>query len=387
MAIKLCFSGKMKSGKDTAANFMLQEHGGTSLHIFASGYQFVSGMLLYGLRGKTIDPEHKTKFERWMLQQVGSLGRKLFGKDIWLNKTVKIIENMESNVFITGVRFPNEIKRLKEIGVESVHVTRPLDIRLAAGAFNVDHETETGLDNFTDFDYVIENNKSLSEFHFKLKVLPWSKQVKEVLGLDKISSRDQNWAVANQGEMDKVTGMFSEAKNLTAEDVKGFGWQAKEDQTQFGKGAETLEEYQDRMWAPKFATVPALPELATENQIRREINRLARLIDTLDLVHDPDTVLPKGLELDEQVQKTLKSIDKILNKIAAENKALADDAEITAAFDEIEAKEGARRARKRERDNASRQRRRFEARMARLKVSQEAARATKAKKKKKKTKK
>lgn len=163
-SIRLAFCGKMKSGKDTAVNHLKSLHGGTVIHMFASGYRFVEWLMLYPIFGCVIDPDNKTKFERLMLQWIGHWGRVLFGKNIWLNRTLKTIAKTKGNVFVTGVRYPNEIKRLKEIEVQSVWVDRPESSRLESGAYNINHETETALDTFKDFDYKIPNDKDLKTF-------------------------------------------------------------------------------------------------------------------------------------------------------------------------------------------------------------------------------
>lgn len=170
MSLKLAISGKMRSGKDTAVDYLIGINGGTSVHIFEAGYRFVEALLFYWVIGHRIDKNNKNRLERLLLQWVGSFGRKYFGKDVWLRQTLKLISKLPGNVFVTGVRFPNEIEKLKELGFTSLHIVRDDDLRSGndASAVNLGHETETGLDAYTGFYYVIRNNGTLSDFKMSL---------------------------------------------------------------------------------------------------------------------------------------------------------------------------------------------------------------------------
>jgi protein tyrosine phosphatase (PTP) superfamily phosphohydrolase (DUF442 family) len=180
--IRLAFCGKMKSGKDTAARMLTILRGGTTIHMFASGYRWTERLLLYPLFGAKIDTENKTKLERLALQWVGYWGRVLFGKDVWIRGTLKMIKNTPGNVYVVGVRYPNEIEKLKQIGVQSVWIERPEADRIAAGAFNLNHETETALDGYTGFDYRIPNDKDLGTFRRRVECYAHIGKLLEMVG-------------------------------------------------------------------------------------------------------------------------------------------------------------------------------------------------------------
>jgi len=251
--IRLAFCGKMKSGKDTAANHLKNLKGGTTIHVFAAGYRFVELLLCYWLVGAKIDPDKKSKFERLMLQWVGHWGRVLFGKDIWLNRTIKMIAKTKGNVFVTGVRYPNEIARLKAIGVQSVWIDRPLPARLQAGAFNLGHETEIALDNFTGFDFKIPNDKDLATFLRRVECY---------------------------GHIDKIASVVEDAQ-LTRASRVAQGLPATQENVMF------MDDGVERGWKPEDPNYTALKEArakATE-ELRLEMETRARSFTNDELTY------------------------------------------------------------------------------------------------------
>ena len=167
--IRIGLCGKQKSGKDTAANYLKQEYGGTIFHIAQGVYNTTELLLGYKFIGKKISMENKTDFERTCLQRVGEYGRKIFGKDIWLKQAASLLNKLEGNVYITGVRFPNEVEFLQSLGVKCIWIDRSEQARIKDGAFNLYHETETALDNYDGFDAVLNNNGSIAGLKLQIQ--------------------------------------------------------------------------------------------------------------------------------------------------------------------------------------------------------------------------
>ena len=107
-----------------------------------------------------------------MLQKVGTeMGRSIH-PDTWVNAlfseytfNLRRRQNPDGgttiaegfpNWIITDVRFPNEANIIKEKGGIMVRVKRPTDI--AEG-----HSSETALDDYKEFDYILENDGSLED--------------------------------------------------------------------------------------------------------------------------------------------------------------------------------------------------------------------------------
>ena len=64
---------------------------------------------------------------------------------------------------VTDTRYPNEIQRIKHefSDVVTIRITRDSVEKLK-------HPSETALDQWADWDYVVENNGSLEEFQKKI---------------------------------------------------------------------------------------------------------------------------------------------------------------------------------------------------------------------------
>lgn len=73
-------------------------------------------------------------------------------------------EEPKDKWIITDLRYPNEAKAIKEKGGISLRVNRVTDN-------NSSHESETALDNYQDWDYVIDNNGSIEDLIKKVKDL------------------------------------------------------------------------------------------------------------------------------------------------------------------------------------------------------------------------
>lgn len=97
---------------------------------------------------------------RYLLQTLGTeWGRNLIDKDIWV-KTLLSDYKRNSDWIITDVRFENEAMAIKERG--------GLLIRINRGQSPDEHSSETMLDNYDGFDYVIDNNGTWGELTDKV---------------------------------------------------------------------------------------------------------------------------------------------------------------------------------------------------------------------------
>ena len=153
-------SGKARSGKDTAAEVILEKYDGVPL-AFANDIKTIA-YDHYDWNGK------KDELGRKLLQDIGTTGRN-YNRDLWANKTVDMIQewSLQSSdnqlAVVTDTRYPNEIQRVKHEfpNVVTIRITRDSVEKLK-------HPSETALDQWTDWDYVVENNGSLEEFQKKI---------------------------------------------------------------------------------------------------------------------------------------------------------------------------------------------------------------------------
>ena len=153
-------SGKAGSGKNYIAN-LLKKKLNNSLVTSLSKY-----IKLYAFELSLWDGDDNNK-PRKFLQETGDLLRA-----IDLNfLTKRMLEDIKvyaklglENIIISDVRLLDEIKYLKSnlsdvttIRINNIHSTRKLTDQ------EKKHITETNLDNYQDFDYIIDNNDNLEE--------------------------------------------------------------------------------------------------------------------------------------------------------------------------------------------------------------------------------
>lgn len=177
----LGFSGYARSGKDTAAGFLLElgwkriafadklrsflyrlnpileQHQDPDFGLFET--RITEVIDFYGWDGYK---ESKFADEiRGLLQRLGTeCGRQILGDNVWVNAALYDTIPSE-NYVITDVRFPNEAKAIRDRGGRLVRINRP-----GIGPIN-NHPSETSLDDFV-FDYYIQNDDTLEALQRKV---------------------------------------------------------------------------------------------------------------------------------------------------------------------------------------------------------------------------
>ena len=141
-------SGLAGSGKDTVANFIAKKHKFVKVS-FASALKDATASIFSWprdlLEGDTdesrewreqVDPYWSAKFgytvtPRIMLQQFGTnVCREYLDDNIWINCVEKKLQEHSKNklnTIITDVRFPNEVKMLRNVGGKVFRVKRGQD--------------------------------------------------------------------------------------------------------------------------------------------------------------------------------------------------------------------------------------------------------------------
>ncbi len=167
-------------GKDTAAEYLEKKYPGRIKRVgFADKLKEVC-MLLFGLSHEqcygakevkeAIDPRYGMS-PREIMQKVGDGMRKIYA-DIWIDTvfytTIPQHEEEGYDCFvISDVRYPNEGDKVHAEGGTLVKV-----LREGAGVkVGADHSSETAMKNYTDFDFILDNNGSFEEYYEKLDKL------------------------------------------------------------------------------------------------------------------------------------------------------------------------------------------------------------------------
>ncbi|MGG0793157.1 AAA family ATPase [Brevibacillus laterosporus] len=158
--IKIALTGKMRSGKDTVAAYLV-EHYDFVPYAFGDGIKRVCHELF---------PEHVAngKKPRALLQGVGQAMRAI-DPDVWIKRTMREVNQAQGfDVVITDLRQPNEYDRLRDEGFVIIRINAEDGTRLkrmedAGDTFTEEdlyHETEQCIDWF-EVDYDLYNDGSV----------------------------------------------------------------------------------------------------------------------------------------------------------------------------------------------------------------------------------
>ena len=200
-------SGKMGSGKDTLSiviNYVADKFAPDSIgkwkqpvdefvyenKKYSEKLKYMVCFLISCSRSDLEDREFKEKElgEEWdgltprkLLQLIGTeAGREIIHPNIWVNalfadyeKVMRTNANRQPELFnypnwiITDVRFPNEAQAIKDRGGILISIERPQLIER-----DFEHLSETALDDYDGFDYVINNDtNSVRDLVDKVKEL------------------------------------------------------------------------------------------------------------------------------------------------------------------------------------------------------------------------
>ena len=187
-------SGKMQSGKNTFADIvgdLLKTNYSVRYDLFAQSLKDGVWKDFYSLHTFIyqqywkLPKEIRPQFEWMFIKQddfyekktpYGRLLCQIYGTEIFRDKVdelywVKTVEKRfneqsEDLCIVTDVRFPNEIEYFRSLGynVITVRVSRN---GKKDGAFNEEHFSEKALDDYSEFDWNIDNSGSLEELKEK----------------------------------------------------------------------------------------------------------------------------------------------------------------------------------------------------------------------------
>lgn len=106
---------------------------------------------------------------RELLQRIGTEAmRKGVHEDIWVNSLIaeyKYNNQFEDHFIVSDVRFPNEVDAIKKEGGLIIRINRP---SLKEKMYST-HESETALDNYKNWDYVIDNLGDIPDLIAKVR--------------------------------------------------------------------------------------------------------------------------------------------------------------------------------------------------------------------------
>jgi len=155
--MRIAFSGKQGSGKTTLSNFLVLTHGYERVS-FAQSLKEMA-MSDYGLSYHEAFGVNKN---RVFLQRLG-LEKRQEDPDYWVKLVAnKVSSNPNKNYVLDDLRFPNEANYLKSNGFLLVRLECSEDVRKnrIPNTFGNPHdESETSLDSYLGWDYVIRSDR------------------------------------------------------------------------------------------------------------------------------------------------------------------------------------------------------------------------------------
>ena len=156
-------SGKARSGKNQISKIIEKYYSNKKVITISFGYYIKD----YAKRVSDWDGNEETK-PRELLQQLGiELIKNKINNKLFINR---ILEDIEIFSYFYDIIVVNDARLIDEI--ESLKVIYPNSISIRIVRNNYDnnltndqksHLTEIGLDNYNDFDYIVENDYNLEE--------------------------------------------------------------------------------------------------------------------------------------------------------------------------------------------------------------------------------
>lgn len=151
--MKIAFSFKMRSGKDTCVDYLIEKYGGRKITFAKPLYD-----ALYKVQDIFNLPQEK---DRPFLQMVGDWAREK-DDNIFVNLALK--DSFTGNKFCNDLRFLIEYEALKKDGWVCIKINR--DTGLPSSKHRSEIELEILKDE--DWDYIIDNNGTLEDLYIKL---------------------------------------------------------------------------------------------------------------------------------------------------------------------------------------------------------------------------
>lgn len=172
----IAFGHRRGRGKDVAARHVASRTRDTEHPFYqdcfarslktgvGSCFDFSSAQL-FGERKEELDPFWQIT-PRDALQRAGVAFRQTFGLDFWVRTLLRRVTLLpaRAGVVISDLRFLNEAQALRDVFGARAFLIR-LDRDVPHNPAVDDHESETSLLHFDDWDTVIDNNRSLPELY------------------------------------------------------------------------------------------------------------------------------------------------------------------------------------------------------------------------------
>lgn len=158
MTLKIAFGGKMGAGKDHAAQYLQHKYGGIIMKFADPLYD-----IMHHAQKICNFPIEK---DRKFLQYIGTEWARGKDPDVWVNNLLTRVHKIDTTVYITDLRYPNELEALKANDWVCINLIRP-HVSNREGTGSIFHSSETSLPD-GGWDYIIHNTETIDNFNMRL---------------------------------------------------------------------------------------------------------------------------------------------------------------------------------------------------------------------------
>lgn len=166
----IILSGKARSGKDTSLEILKKKYEQNGLKVISLFY--ASYIKEYAKKISNWDGSDETK-PRTLLQVLGTdIIRNTIDDKFFINRIIediKVYSKFFDVIIIGDARFIEEIEDIKNNFSNALSVNIRRENKDLLTKKEQLHITETALDNYENYDYVIENNGTIEELERKLE--------------------------------------------------------------------------------------------------------------------------------------------------------------------------------------------------------------------------
>ncbi len=167
----LIIAGKSHVGKDTVSNIIKEKAKEYNLKVIK--LQFSTYIKMYAKLISNWDGLEEDK-PRELLQNLGSEIRDNYNNLFFVNRMIddiKILSKYADIITITDARLPFEIDEVaKRFNAYKIYVRKD-NAKANMTDKEKNHITEKALDNYNDFDYIIDNNGNLEDLKNRVETL------------------------------------------------------------------------------------------------------------------------------------------------------------------------------------------------------------------------
>ena len=181
--VNIATAGKGYSCNEYATNNLYYQDSKWKIKKFADktskAFEAITGIKYYSL-----SREEKERI-RPLYVKFAEGCKEIFGEDVWVNALTNeykpelnitnklfnlpnIVEREYPNWIITDMRFPNELKAVKDRGGITIRVVRPVHALSQKNHCGILHPSETALDN-AEFDEIVDNSGTIEELIEQIK--------------------------------------------------------------------------------------------------------------------------------------------------------------------------------------------------------------------------